>query len=74
MIAGCIQSLVTVRNKFNTFRFFQTNNRKYLQYSKHQKKKFLSSLLQCVAADVGLEANLYANCLFLSLPFDIDEP
>lgn len=32
-----------------------------LQYSKHQ---ILSSLLHCVTADVGLEANLYANCFF----------
>lgn len=32
------------------------------------------SLLPCVAADVGLEANLYANCLLLSLPSDINEP
>lgn len=64
MTAGCIQSLYSEKSK----RFM------WQSLPVQQQKPLLFSQLPCVAADVGLEGNLHANCLFLRLPSDIDEP
>lgn len=71
MTAGCIQSLYS--EKSNTFKHPSLP----VQQQKIPAgciKKILFCILPYITADVGLNANLDANCLFLSLPSDIDEP